>query len=142
MKICSKCNIEKDESEFHNCYRARNKAWCKACGIKSNMKSYRNNYIQAALKRAERGAKTKGLEFNLTEADLVMPANCPVLGIPLIMNGGLNAPNNPSLDRIDNRLGYIKGNVIVVSDRANRLKNNATIEELIRISEFYSKFIK
>ena len=38
--------------------------------------------------------------------------------------------NSPSLDRIRLELGYVKGNVRVISGRANLLKNDATIEEL------------
>jgi hypothetical protein len=49
----------------------------------------------------------------------------------------VNRINSPSLDRINNNLGYVPGNVIVVSDRANRIKNNATIEELEKIVNYY-----
>lgn len=141
-KICSKCNCEKSEEEFYKSVRFRKNAWCKKCFDKNNKKNYSKNYIQVALRRARNGAKLKNLEFNLTEDDIIVPETCPVLGIPLIANGGLNAYTNPSLDRIDNSLGYIKGNVIVISDRANRLKKDATIEELMKLSEFYSKYRK
>lgn len=50
--------------------------------------------------------------------------------------GGKN--NSPSLDRIRNELGYVRGNVIVISNRANRLKSDASIEELRDIASFYA----
>jgi hypothetical protein len=36
----------------------------------------------------------------------------------------------------------VKGNVVVISSRANRLKNNATPEELFAIAEFYKKLLE
>jgi hypothetical protein len=38
-----------------------------------------------------------------------------------------------SLDRIVPELGYVKGNIAVISNRANSLKSNATLEELERL---------
>ena len=54
---------------------------------------------------------------------------CPVLGIPLYSDGRDNQ-NAPSLDRFIPSLGYVKGNVFVISRRANVLKGDATIEEV------------
>jgi hypothetical protein len=39
-------------------------------------------------------------------------------------------------------LGYVRGNVIVVSTRANRLKGDATLDELLRLAEFYQRIMK
>lgn len=41
-----------------------------------------------------------------------------------------------TLDRIDNSLGYVKVNIKVISSKANRLKNNGTIEEFKQIIEY------
>ena len=46
-------------------------------------------------------------------------------------------PAGASLDRKDNRQGYVEDNVIVVSWRANSLRNNATEEELFKLAKFY-----
>lgn len=51
-------------------------------------------------------------------------------------------PDSPSIDRIIPALGYVKGNVIVVSQRANTIKNNATPEELRRVADFYSNLMR
>ena len=71
--------------------------------------------------RAKYRAKQKGLEFNITKEDIIIPDTCPLLGTPM---------ESPSLDRIDSSKGYIKGNVWVISNRANTLKNDATLSEL------------
>jgi hypothetical protein len=61
-----------------------------------------------------------------------IPEFCPVFPwIRLEFRvGAERQDNSPSLDRIDNTKGYVKGNVRIVSWRANRLKGNATDEEL------------
>jgi len=65
-----------------------------------------------------------------------------VLGIELDLSqdGEKDRRNwsRPSPDRIDPDRGYIKGNVIIVSWRANWLKSNATLDELQRMAEFYT----
>lgn len=76
-------------------------------------------------------AKKRGLEFVLTKDDIEIPVNCPILGIPIERNIGSGFHNSsPSLDRINNKLGYTKDNVRVISNRANLLKCDATLEEL------------
>lgn len=62
----------------------------------------------------------------------MIPEFCPVLGIKLdTPKMGKKRPDGkPSIDRVDNSKGYVKGNVIVVSWRANRLKCDASIGEL------------
>ena len=89
-----------------------------------------DSYKKAMLNSAKRRAKEKKLDFNIDISDIELPKVCPLLDIPLSINS-LNREFSYSLDRIDSSKGYIKGNVWVISDRANRLKNNATLEELI-----------
>lgn len=76
--------------------------------------------------------KKSNVEFNLNLEDIPeIPEYCPVLGIKIIANklpGPLDS--SPSLDRINPKLGYIKGNVRIISNRANRIKSDATLEEL------------
>lgn len=86
-------------------------------------------------------AKKKGMEFTLTYDDIIVPEFCPILGIKLVVGEGNNcgADNSPALDRIENNVGYIPGNVIVVSHRANRIKTNATVLELQKVAAFYAE---
>jgi hypothetical protein len=79
---------------------------------------------------AKRRAKKRGLEFNIEVSDIVIPEVCQVLGLKLEQGNGKSTASSPSLDRIDSSKGYVKGNVRVISHRANLLKNNATVEEL------------
>jgi hypothetical protein len=84
-------------------------------------------------------AKKKGLPFDLTLEDVLIPEFCPVFGIPLIMRAGKFNDNSPSLDRIIPEKGYVKGNVIIMSYRANRIKCHASLAELKAIVAFMEK---
>jgi hypothetical protein len=90
----------------------------------------------SAKKRAKKRAKEQGLPFNVTVADIVIPSHCPVLGIELV-RGDYNTA--PSLDKIVPALGYVKGNVAVISKRANMIKSNANAEELSLVLEYVKR---
>jgi len=79
---------------------------------------------------AKKRASELGLPFNLTDADISIPEVCPVLGLKLQSGSGRPCDSSPSLDRIIPAMGYVSGNVRVISYRANALKSNATLEEL------------
>ena len=83
------------------------------------------------LENAKRRAKKKNLEFSITLDDFEIPKLCPLLGSQLQLGGdGLFNMNSPSLDRIDNSRGYVKGNVAVISLKANKIKSDLSIDEL------------
>jgi hypothetical protein len=82
------------------------------------------------LARAKSRAKKNNLAFNIELDDIVIPERCPLLGIKIESTEEKNSPNNPSLDKIIPEKGYTKGNVWVISNRANTLKNDATLSEL------------
>lgn len=86
-------------------------------------------------------ARKRGIAFDLIEADLTIPRFCPVLGIPLYRAAGARAqgPNSPTVDRINPAQGYVRGNVMVVSAKANQIKSNATPQELLQVACFYQE---
>lgn len=81
-------------------------------------------------------AKRKGLDFDLRVEDIQIPETCPVLGLKLAFNRGFPKPNSPTIDRVDNNRGYVKDNVRVISHRANAIKSNATLGELLSVYEY------
>lgn len=50
---------------------------------------------------------------------------------------GRQEDGSPSLDRLDCRKGYVRGNVEVISWKANRIKSNATVMELMKVATYY-----
>lgn len=85
-------------------------------------------------------AKADNREFTIVFEDIVFPKDCPVLGIPLDYLGtNPRADNYPTYDRLNNNLGYVNGNVAIISWRANRIKNDGTAEEHSRIAAFLTR---
>lgn len=82
---------------------------------------------------AKSRAKIKGLAFDIEQADITIPEVCPILGVRLERRG---SGTSPSLDRINPELGYIKGNVWVISNKANMMKSNASREELLAFASW------
>lgn len=86
--------------------------------------------------RKRQNAKNTGYEWNLEFKDLVWPKYCPILGLKLDYFTSVVSEQSPSFDRIDNNIGYVKGNVQIISWRANRIKNNGTAEEHRKIANY------
>jgi hypothetical protein len=86
-------------------------------------------------------AKKRKIPFDLVESDIIIPSVCPVLGIPMKM-GKKNSNNSPSLDRRIPLLGYVRGNISVISNRANTLKRDATVNEIERVLEYMKSILK
>jgi len=102
-----------------------------------------NNPEKTLLKTARNRALKRGTEFSIDLSDITIPEVCPILGIPLVISDGTGKPggkmNSPSLDRIDNEKGYIKGNVQVISHMANSMKFTANKEQLLAFAKWVLK---
>jgi hypothetical protein len=92
---------------------------------------------------ARQRAQKKSLPFAMTVADLLpLPVTCPVLGITIDYGSsiggrasrGMSRDRRASIDRVVPSLGYVPGNVRVISYRANRLKGDGTPEELYAVA--------
>jgi hypothetical protein len=149
-KYCTGCKTTKPIERF-----SKNKAqksgyanWCKDClrGLYTRQeyldrrKERRNGNLEHALLIECRArAKKAGLPFNLENGDIEIPQNCPVLGIALVKHQGRLAFDTPTVDRINPELGYVKGNVAVISWRANKLKSDCADPEIF---EAIAKYIR
>lgn len=153
MKRCSHCGELLPLNNFSksNTSSTGYRSWCKECinssrnvelnkikckqyyearGRELARNSKELNIQRYLFQSAKARAKQKGEEFNIEIDDIIVPTICPILGIPLSYNRGIKQDNSYSLDRIDSSKGYIKGNIWVISLRANRIKNDSTPEEL------------
>lgn len=99
---------------------------------------YSRNWPSAQCRLKRYQAKKRGIPFDLEPSDLAIPPVCPVFGFPLKVNPSEhNKDDSPSIDRLDPTKGYTKGNVFVISQKANRIKNNASIEDLEKVLQWY-----
>lgn len=121
-----KINLKKRDYNTKNKVKLNNNA-------KEKRKSDPEKYM---LYRAKYRAKMLGIPFNISVNDIHIPNKCPVFGTDFKYG---DIDYSPSLDRIVPSLGYVKGNVIVISTKANRIKNDSNIEELKMIYEFLTK---
>lgn len=105
-------------------------------------RAYRkNNPKQTLLDSARDRARTYGYLCTITKDDITIPEFCPLLGIKLVLGRGVGGakPSSPSLDRIKPYLGYVPGNVWVISYKANMIKNDATLDDLRRLVDNLAK---
>lgn len=79
---------------------------------------------------ARQRAKKLSIECSINLTDFDIPEVCPLRGVLLKVGSGQHNDDSPSLDRKDPRRGYVKGNVWVISHKANRMKGNFTPNEL------------
>jgi hypothetical protein len=172
VKQCTKCELFKPLTEFQSVKAGKFgvSSTCRLCvknpdnkerrkkhsakvyqANKSSAYYYedrRKNPAKYLWKGAKKRAKQRGLEFNITIEDIVVPEVCPILGIPLGFTLGekihkhAHTDNTPSIDRVDPTKGYIKGNIAIMSARANIIKNEGTAEEHCKIAEFMDKWGK
>lgn len=75
--------------------------------------------------------KRSGLPFDLQPSDIAVPDRCPITGEPFVF-GHVGHPQSPSVDRRDPALGYICGNVAVISRRANTIKSDCVDPQVFR----------
>ncbi len=181
--LCTKCNIDKPESEFFKRINAVKKfrSHCKACCRIGNQnwalanpeaakEAHRIGQAQwvaanpdkanaitrrAVLKQAHTNperrlwATARGrapaleLAFNIEISDVTIPTHCQVTGEKIELNQFekkyIRPDNAPSIDRIIPELGYVKGNVDVLSNRGNRLKNNMTLKDVELILSYFKR---
>jgi len=161
LRYCPKCDTETYRDAVGNCgpcakararrYYLANHQTCtekmrvryreKRTEILSKNRAIHQDDPRKQMLRASRGrAKQAGLPHTISREDIVIPTHCPVLGIKLSVGGDRNS--SPSLDRLVGDLGYVPMNVVVISYRANRMKNDATLAELEQLVKFLRTSIR
>lgn len=143
---CLRCGLLLPFSAFYGEKGKHLSSCCVPCHRLRRKERDPYHNFKAALAMRRRDAANKGLPYEITLDDLLpLPEHCPALGLPLDYSGSRlgGADNSPSIDRLNPELGYVKGNVVVLSMKANRIKNNATSEELFKVAAYLqSKEVK
>lgn len=143
-KRCSTCKQVLSVEQFYKHASKRDGLHnqCKQC---HNQYAIENPVVRqtgAMVRSARSRAKQKNLPFDIDHDYIrsIVPSHCPIFGIPLEWSLGrgdknMHLSNSPSLDRIDPSKGYVKGNVWIISYRANQIKSDASHDELKRVTE-------
>jgi hypothetical protein len=154
-KQCSVCGVLKPLSSFHRCNKSRDGAdcRCKQCKAEHDKRSRSENRLKYQFKDlladSKRRAKKKNLPHDLDIKYLrsIATEYCPYQNVKLRWaddsideNFGTCSANSPSIDRIDDKKGYVRGNVVIVSHRANAIKRDATEQELIELGLRIAQF--
>ena len=141
-KLCPECKEIKKQSEFT--VTTNNKsglyAYCKDCNKIRSKRIRFTRITYRMLSTVKSRARRINVPFNLNIEDIVIPEYCPVLGIKIERSNQSFSSSSPSIDRIIPELGYVSGNIVIVSNRANLLKSDATIDELMALADYYKQF--
>lgn len=141
---CSRCKTYKPEPEMYMSESSikRRDMSCIACS-KTRSREFRlRNFLRCLVSNAKSRATRKGIVFNIVEDDLTIPEVCPLLGILLVIGNNVDTRNSsPSIDRIDNTLGYIRGNVRIISFLANSMKRDVPKEYLINFADNIKQYM-
>ena len=157
-KICSGCKQQLPLNLFSKDKYQKSGYRCKCKGCSSmEFKAYSStdNYKERLARQVEQNKKLKqedpikrwardayyntrqratklGLTFNLTKEWLITnaPSHCPLLDIELVYNADKSVENTASVDRKDSAQGYTIENCKIISFKANRIKSNASIDEI------------
>ena len=86
----------------------------------------------------------KGLPCDVDKAYVyaILTDNCPVFGTPFVFIGaGKVCNDSPTVDKIDPARGYVRGNIVIISQRANAIKSNATWKQIRRVADWLRTFV-
>lgn len=135
-KKCKKCLNEKSLEEFHKNKRQKFGVAnvCKVCRKDLQAKNYTAQWFQKTCILKKSWCRKHGVDFDLDREYLesIWTDNCPVFDKPFVRHEK-GHDFCPALDRIDPSKGYTKGNVRYISARANRIKYDASVEELKQV---------
>lgn len=140
-KTCARCKTNVRISSHSYCTDCRKVEWDKWSKEHPGYNTRKerlwnrdmNYWYKNKVARLRSIAKQKNLEFNLSIADLEAEYTeyCPILNLKLnyLNSVGRGRQNDSaSIDRIDPTKGYIKGNIWIISNRANTYKSNLSLE--------------
>ena len=103
----------------------------------------KQQHLKRYLNNARCRARRDNLPFDITHEYLesIATDECPVYGIvfewgPSKLGKGYTKENCPTLDRIVPEKGYVKGNVAFISYKANRIKDNGTMQDHYAIADW------
>ena len=109
----------------------------------ANRRTDFNYRLRMLLNASKQRATTKNREHTITLQDIKnkypIDSKCPIFGIELEFNNTGFRDNSPSIDRIDSTKGYTPDNIQIISWKANSIKRNASLEELMLLVNYLNQ---
>jgi len=167
-KLCSKCKLDLPVENFSKdkAQKSGLRCACKLCSAKEfkafktspgyTKRLHSNNTHREKLKQeapikswahtafhaAKQRAKKNNREFTITKlwVEENAPIICPLLNVTLIYNADRSTANTASLDRKDSAKGYTPENCKIISFKANRIKSNASLEEIALLASNLERY--
>lgn len=138
-KQCSQCLSKYGRTPARQAYQAAYRANRRDAAKEAAKKWQAKNPERCLWQRAKIRATDKGIPFDIHWSDIVIPTHCPALGIKLQTGTRGGCDSSPSLDRIRPEEGYVKNNIVVISNKANKIKSSANAEEVYKVAEWLKK---
>lgn len=131
----------KELNEWAKEYRKTHPEWTRAAQKRARQKLKESKPEHLIWMETKKRAKKRGIPFEIEVSDIIIPKVCPILGIELSFGIGSVHDASPSLDRIIPEKGYVKGNCFIISSKANRMKQENTLETLEKIVAYIKERI-
>lgn len=142
MRVCPKCGKTKSINQYtyykghggdnyRSCHACEKKLWAPV--------QWNSDPRQVLWLRSKENAHTQGIAHTITPDEIPLPNTCRYFGWELDYRDTASkrrrwSHQTASIDRIDSSKGYIPGNIQVISLLANRMKQDATIEEMLKFA--------
>lgn len=137
-KECTMCKEVKPITEFYRREDTSMYSRCKTCEHNryQDKRNNKRNMAKALWRHARDRALRDNLPFEITPEDVRIPDECPVLGIRIKKGEKHQRPYSPTLDKFIPELGYVIGNINVISAMANTIKSYATPEQVQMVADW------
>ena len=144
MKECNQCKKLLTLVNFDLNKRTKDEydSRCKACKQLNYQNRRDKDPIHTYFIAKRSWCKQRDIQFTVTEQHLkeIWTDTCPVLRLPIALGrSGKGSHKSAHLDRFDPKKGYIEGNVAWISGRANRIKYDASLQELKQIVQWMER---
>lgn len=163
---CSDCHQNKFDTSFRDILKGKVsfRSICAECLYKKRKEKYGNKFksyrdrqhfiekttlsgrANLLFNRCKRRARVDSIELDISKEDIIQALSsekCEITGIPFVLENSLMHPYSPSIDRILNEKGYVKGNIQAVCMIYNYCKNQFKEEDVDDfIKSFYNNKFK
>jgi dUTP pyrophosphatase len=148
LKWCNKCKsfLTYEQFDVNDIRHDKLSSLCKICANQSQSFGTPMSWFASEISKKRSECKESGIPFDICLYDLlkIYEQQCGLCAYGGIMlEFGTNSLRSAFIERVDPEIGYVKGNIILVSKAMNWTKNNASLDDflefLLEISEWTTR---